>query len=63
MADQRLDNRELDEDTAARAGATSFGHLLAAEGQTTVALDAAGNLVCHLPDGTEQVIAGGSANA
>lgn len=57
MADQPLGNKELDEAIAARARATSFGSLLAAEGLTTVALDAAGNLVRHFPDGTERVIA------
>lgn len=61
MADHPLDNRELDKAIAARAEATSFGRLLTAEGQTTVALDSAGNLVEHRPDGAERVIAPPSA--
>lgn len=57
MADQQLDNRGLDEAIATRAEEIGFGRLLAAEGLTTVALDAAGNMVRHFPDGIKQVIA------
>ncbi|HXQ59493.1 MAG TPA: hypothetical protein VN799_05325 [Acidimicrobiales bacterium] len=49
-------NAELDLAIARRAGATPMGEYLAAEGITTVALDAEGNLVEHRPDGTEEVV-------
>lgn len=61
VADQSLDNRGLDEAIVTRAQEISFGRLLAAEGQTTVALNATDTLVRHIPDGAEPVIAPPSA--
>lgn len=40
-----------------RLAQVNFGNELAAEGVTTVALDAQGNLVEHRPDGTTSVVA------
>jgi len=51
-------NAELDVAIQMRAGATSFGEHLAAEGMLTVALADDGTLVEHRPDGSVSVIAG-----
>lgn len=49
-------NAELDASIQAHARAVSYGHLLAAEGATTVSLDDDGNLVEHHPDGSTATI-------
>lgn len=49
-------NAELDASIQAHARAVSYGHLLAAEGVTTVSLDDDGNLVEHRPDGSTATI-------
>jgi hypothetical protein len=55
--DERLvANAELDATIGQHAQSTSYGDRLAAEGITTVALDNAGRLVEHHPDGTSAVI-------
>lgn len=43
---------EIDAAVQQRAQFTSYGAVLASEGVTTVALDDAGNLIQHHPDGT-----------
>ena len=45
-------NAELDASIQERARSISFGVGLAAQGGTAVALDDAGNLIEHRPDGT-----------
>lgn len=56
--DERLvANAELDATIQAQAEALSFGHQLAAEGLTTVALDDHGQLVEYRPDGSHTVLA------
>jgi hypothetical protein len=49
-------NAEIDAAVTTRAEATNFGDVLAAEGVTTVALDADGALVAYHPDGTSTVL-------
>jgi hypothetical protein len=44
-------NRAIDERIRERVAAVSFGQVLLGEGQTTVALDAAGVLTVYEPDG------------
>ena len=50
-------NAELDASIQARAGALSFGDVLASEGVVTVALDDDGALIEYRPDGTRTVVA------
>jgi ParD-like antitoxin of type II bacterial toxin-antitoxin system len=50
-------NAEIDTAIEERASATSFGAQLSAAGVVTVALDAAGGLVEHRPDGTTILLA------
>lgn len=54
--EQAVVNAELDARIQAHAQSTSYGKQLAAEGVTTVALDAEGNLVEHRPDGSTAII-------
>lgn len=49
-------NAELSANLEERLAATDFGAELAAEGVTTVALDAEGNLVEYRPDGTTRLL-------
>ena len=51
-AESSVDNAALDAAFAARAMSTNFGDLLAAEGVTTVALNADGELEVRYPDGS-----------
>jgi hypothetical protein len=48
---------EISANIQQRLAELNFGDELAAEGVTTVALDAQGNLVEHRPDGTTSVVA------
>jgi hypothetical protein len=54
-------NAELDAAIQGRGAAIAFGWELSAEGITTVALDARGNLVEHRPDGSEEIVAASTA--
>ena len=54
--EQAFANAEIDASVQARARSMSFGQVLAAEGVTTVALDAEGRLVEHRPDGSTSVL-------
>lgn len=49
-------NAEINTAIASRLAATHFGNTLAAEGVTTVAVDEAGRLVEHRPDGSTAVL-------
>jgi hypothetical protein len=52
---REVDNAEIDVAIAAAVAAADIGAALAAEGQTTVALDAEGRLVEYQPDGTTTI--------
>jgi hypothetical protein len=56
IEEQVVLNAEIDAALAENLSSTHYGRRLAAEGVTTVALDDAGNLVQHFPDGTTAVL-------
>ena len=57
FAERSVVNAEIDAAISGAASEISFGEVLAARGVTTVALDEAGHLVRHHPDGTSSTLA------